>query len=455
METPNPPITEKLSRWTKIGFAIGDLGPSMGPGTIIPFFFLFFLTDVVRLNPGLAGLALLIGKIWDAVNDPIFGVLTDHTRTRWGRRRVYFLFAAIPFGLTFFLLWVTPPWRDQIILCFYFAFLYILFDTAFTAIGVPYGALIPEMTLDYDERTSLVGYQMVVSIGGGLLGAVLPLIIVGLFPTKQIGFAAMGAMMGVAFALPLFATFAVARERPEFQERAALPFLSSIRYVLRNRAFRYVMGLDILSWLAVDILSAVFIYYLKYWIGMSEDNASLVLGVILASALLFLPLFIRLANRIEKKWSFVAGMSTWALIQMTIFFVPQNAGTLIWILAFLVGIGVSTAHVMPSSMRPDVLEVDELDSGHRQEGIYAGVSVFLRKLSTSLALFLIGVGLDRAGYVPQGVQPESALWAIRIIMGPIPAILLVTAIVIAIFYPLTREKHQALREALKQGRGGA
>jgi GPH family glycoside/pentoside/hexuronide:cation symporter len=455
METPNPPITEKLSRWTKIGFAIGDLGPSMGPGTIIPFFFLFFLTDVVRLNPGLAGLALLIGKIWDAVNDPIFGVLTDHTRTRWGRRRVYFLFAAIPFGLTFFLLWVTPPWRDQIILCVYFAFLYILFDTAFTAIGVPYGALIPEMTLDYDERTSLVGYQMVVSIGGGLLGAVLPLIIVGLFPTKQIGFAAMGAMMGVAFALPLFATFAVARERPEFQERAALPFLSSIRYVLRNRAFRYVMGLDILSWLAVDILSAVFIYYLKYWIGMSEDNASLVLGVILASALLFLPLFIRLANRIEKKWSFVAGMSTWALIQMTIFFVPQNAGTLIWILAFLVGIGVSTAHVMPSSMRPDVLEVDELDSGHRQEGIYAGVSVFLRKLSTSLALFLIGVGLDRAGYVPQGVQPESALWAIRIIMGPIPAILLVTAIVIAVFYPLTREKHKALREALKQGRGRA
>ena len=451
METPNPPTTEKLSRWTKIGFAIGDFGPAVGPGTIIPFFFLFFLTDVVRLNPSLAGLVLLLGKIWDAVNDPIFGVLTDHARTRWGRRRVFILLGAIPFGLTFFLLWVTPPWRDQIILCAYFTFLYILFDTAFTAVGVPYGALIPEMTLDYDERTSLVGYQMVVSIGGGLLGAVLPLIIVGLFPTKPIGYAAMGAIMGVAFALPLFATFAVARERPEFQERPALPFLTSIRYVLRNRAFRYVMGLDILSWLAVDILSAVFIYYLKYWIGMSEDNASLVLGVILASALLFLPLFIRLANRIEKKWSFVAGMSTWALIQMTIFFVPKGAGTLIWILAALVGIGVSTAHVMPSSMRPDVLEVDELDSGHRQEGIYAGVSVFLRKLSTSLALFLIGVMLDWSGYVPQGVQPESALLTMRLIMGPIPTTLLVIAIVIACFYPLTREKHKAIREELRRG----
>ena len=109
MEETRPAPGEKLSLWTKIGFAIGDFGPATGPGTIIPFFFLFFLTDVVRLNPSLAGLTLLIGKIWDAVNDPIFGLLTDRTRTRWGRRRVYLLFGAIPFGLTFFLLWLTPP----------------------------------------------------------------------------------------------------------------------------------------------------------------------------------------------------------------------------------------------------------------------------------------------------------------------------------------------------------
>lgn len=269
MTAPNPPTTEKLSRWTKIGYAIGDFGPAVGPGTIIPFFFLFFLTDVVRLNPSLAGLVLLIGKVWDAVNDPLFGLLSDRTRTRWGRRRVYLLFGAIPFGLSFFLLWVTPPWQDPFLLFAYFVVLYIIFDTAFTAVGVAYHALIPEMTLDYDERTSLVGYQMIVSIGGGLLGAILPLMIVGLFPSKPIGYAAMGAIMGASFALLIFPAFAVARERKEFQARAALPSLESLRYVLRNRAFRYVMGLDILSWMAVDILSAVFIYYLKYWIVMS------------------------------------------------------------------------------------------------------------------------------------------------------------------------------------------
>lgn len=452
METTRPAPSERLSFWTKVGFAIGDFGPATGPGTIIPFFFLFFLTDVVRLNPSLAGLTLLVAKIWDAVNDPIFGVLTDRTRTRWGRRRVYILFAAIPFGLTFFLLWVTPPWRDQIILCLHFILLYILFDTAFTAVGVPYNALIPELTQDYDERTSLVGYVMVVSIGGGLLGAILPMEIVNLFPDKQTGYAVMGAIMGVAFALPLFATFAVSRERSEFQARPALPPLESLRFVVRNRALWFVMGLDILSWLAVDILSAVFIYYLKYWIGMPEDEAGLVLGMVLFSALLFLPFFVWLSRRIEKKWAFVWGMCTWALIQLSILLVPQGAVTVVWVLAFLAGIGVSTAHVMPSSMRPDVLEVDELASGRRQEGIYSGVAVFLRKLSTSLALFGIGVVLDWAGYVPEGLQPESALWAIRVIMSPVPAALLITAIVIAVFYPITREKHRAILEEAVRAR---
>ncbi len=446
---------EKLSFWTKAGYAIGDFGPAVGPGTIVPFFFMFFLTDVVKLNPSLAGITLLAAKIWDAANDPFFGFITDRTRTRWGRRRPYILFGAVPFGLTFFLLWVTPPWRDQIVICIHFILLYILFDTAFTAVGVPYQALIPEMTQDYDERTSLVGYQMVVSIGGGLLGAVLPMAIVGMFPDKRIGFAAMGAIMGVAFALPLFATFAVARERKEFQRRAALPVMESLRFVVRNRALWYVMGLDVLSWLAVDIVSAVFIYYLKYWIGMPEETAGLVLGLVLASALIFLPLCVLLSRRVEKKWAFVWGMSTWAVIQLAILLIPQGAETLVWIMAFMAGLGVSAAHVMPSSMRPDVLEVDELASGSRQEGIYSGVAVFIRKLSTSIALLIIGVALDWAGYVPEGVQPESALWAIRIIMSPVPALLLIIAIIIAAFYPITREKHKTILEEVMRARTSA
>jgi GPH family glycoside/pentoside/hexuronide:cation symporter len=101
--------SEKLSFWTKAAYALGDLGNSAGPGTIIPFWYLYFLTDVAKLDPALAGLAVLLGKIWDAVNDPLVGLLSDRTRTRWGRRRPYLLFGAVPFGLTFALLWIVPP----------------------------------------------------------------------------------------------------------------------------------------------------------------------------------------------------------------------------------------------------------------------------------------------------------------------------------------------------------
>jgi GPH family glycoside/pentoside/hexuronide:cation symporter len=109
VETKVTPRSEHLSFWRKAAYVIGDLGNSAGPGTIIPFWYLFFLTDVAKLNPALAGLTILLGKIWDAVNDPLVGWLSDRTRTRWGRRRPYLLFGAVPFGVTFALLWTVPP----------------------------------------------------------------------------------------------------------------------------------------------------------------------------------------------------------------------------------------------------------------------------------------------------------------------------------------------------------
>jgi len=425
---------------------------SMGPGTIVPFFFLFFLTDVVRLSPSLAGLALLIGKIGDALNGPILGLLSDRTRTRWGRRRPYFFFGILPFAFTFFLLWMTPPWENPIALCVHFALLFIVFDTAFNAVGLAYYALIPELTQDYDERTSLMAYINVFSISGGLVGAVLPMTIVGLFPDRQTGFAAMGAIMGATFVPPLVLALAVARERKEFQVMKTPSVLDSLRCVFRNRPMRFIIGLDILSWTTVSILSAVFIYYLVYWIGVSEEQASLVLGLVLASALVYLPVFNFLSRRMEKKWAYVIGMSVWVLVQMIIFLVPQGAVSLTYPLAILAGFGVSAAHILPAAMRADVIEVDEWHSGSRQEGVYMAISVFLRKLAISLALAAIGTALDRAGYVPGGPQPESALLAIRVFMGPVPALLLILAVVLASFYPITRESHRALLEELRRQR---
>src|SRR5512139_655504 len=158
------PDKDILPRRTKLLFSTGDLSTSI-PLAIIMFFQLYFLTDVVGLRPDLAGWAVGLGRIWDAVNDALFGLLSDRIRTRWGRRRVLLLFGAVPLGVSFALMWIVPPW-GPLALTAYYALVFILFDTIFTAVHVGYNALTPELTLDYDERSSLNGYRMVFSIAG-------------------------------------------------------------------------------------------------------------------------------------------------------------------------------------------------------------------------------------------------------------------------------------------------
>jgi GPH family glycoside/pentoside/hexuronide:cation symporter len=223
--------------------------------------------------------------------------------------------------------------------------------------------------------------------------------------------------------------------------------------VLRNREWRYTLSMSLLSWMPVDIASAVFPFFLVYWIGMTEGDANLVLGVILASATLFLPLVLWLSQRTEKKTAFIIATASWAALMLTILFVPEGATTLAFVIAALAGLGVSSAHLLPNAMGTDVLEVDELMSGKRQEGIYAGFSVFVRKLSTGLVLALIGLILAWSGYQEAApTQPPQAMNAIRLLIAALPALLLVAACIVAWFYPLTRERHAEISRQLAQRR---
>jgi GPH family glycoside/pentoside/hexuronide:cation symporter len=167
---------QKLSLRTKLLFSTGDLSTSI-PLAILMFFQLYFLTDIAGLRPDLAGYAVGLPRIWDAINDPLFGLISDRIRTRWGRRRVLLLFGSVPLGLSFIFMWLVPN-LGQIGLAFYYAIVFIVFDTAFTVVHVGYNSLTPEMTSDYDERSSLNGYRMVFSISG-TLGAIILATVLG------------------------------------------------------------------------------------------------------------------------------------------------------------------------------------------------------------------------------------------------------------------------------------
>jgi GPH family glycoside/pentoside/hexuronide:cation symporter len=265
-----------------------------------------------------------------------------------------------------------------------------------------------------------------------------------------------GIVCGAIFVVPVLITFLGTREREEFQVEEALNPLQGLRYVLRNREWRYTLAMSLLSWMPVDIASAVFPFFLIYWVGMEEGDASIVLGVILASATLFLPLVLWLSRRTEKKTAFIIATASWAVIMLAIMLVPRDTVMLAYLVAALTGFGVASAHLLPNAMGTDVLEVDELMSGKRQEGIYAGFSVFVRKLSTALVLALVGPILSWSGYVEGAdVQTENTLTAIRVLISIVPALLLVIGCVTAWFYPLTRQRHAEISQQLALRRGTA
>lgn len=443
----------KLPWHTKLVYGLGEFGPSVAYGTVIPFYFLFFLTDVAGVRPGLAGSLLFVARIWDGINDPLVGAISDRTHSRLGRRRPFMLAGAIPMAILYALLWVVPPVASSGGRALYYLIIYCLFDLFYTLVSGPYSALTPELSLDTDERTSIVTYRMGVSIVTGLVtAAVLPFVF-NAAPSMRIGFLWAGGAVGLFSAIPYLLIVAVFRERPDFQSQSTRGLRDSILVVLRNRAFWLALLINWLSWLAIGIVEAVFAYYVVYWAGIPEEDSAIILAVILGSAMLFLPVVNWLSKRFEKKWAFVICTLTWMTIHLGLWLIPQATVLPVYVIGFLAGLGVASAHVLPTAMGADVLEAVEVESGERQEGVFGGISSFIQKLGSSLALMSIGWVLDLTGYVPHAAQQSApALTGLRSLVSWVPALLLLAAVGAAAMFPITREVHRRLTDEANRRR---
>jgi GPH family glycoside/pentoside/hexuronide:cation symporter len=434
-------MAQKLSRLTKIIYGSGDIGFSLTT-TIVAAYFLFFLTNVVGIRPAVAGIAILIGRTWDYINDPIIGHISDRTRSRWGRRRPFLLFGALPFALAFTLMWFKPPWDNLIALTAYYAVAYVIFDTAATFVYMPYYALTPELTEDYDERTSLTSYRMFYSIFGSLLAFTIPLMIVGSFsPGNASKVLLMGAVFGLISALPLLLVFATSREKQEFVKQAQPKFKDSLKAAFKNKPFVFGAVIYLITWVSFDILQTVLLFFIKFVMGREADS-DLIMATIFIVAIFALPFWEWTSRKLNKRLAYAAGIAFWAVVQVIL--INLNASsplTLILFLCGLAGIGVGAAHVLPWSIIPDAIEWDEYQTGERHEGMFYSLVTLMQKIASSIAIPLTAVLLDLTHYVPNSsTQPASALLGIRILVGPIPALLLIIGIVFALKYPLSREE---------------
>jgi GPH family glycoside/pentoside/hexuronide:cation symporter len=464
-----PPSSNKLTFGTKLAYGAGDLGPAI-TANILAVTLLIFFTSVAGLKPGIAGSILLIGKIWDAINDPIVGVLSDRTRSRWGRRLPWMVFGAIPFGFFFVLQWLVPRFSanaetNQWALFWYYVIVGILFHSFYTAVNLPYTALTPQLTRDYDERTSLNSFRFAFSISGSILSLAMAIVIFSAFkndPTQQ--FLVLGIACAVISVPALYwcvlGTLKRVQETEGLVEEpdTSLSYLEQLKIAFTNRPFLYVMGIYLCSWLALQNTVAVIPYFVKNWMGLNDQAYFTILIAVQVTALVMLFIWSGVSARVGKRAVYFMGMSLWIIAEFGLFFLQPGQVGWMYVLGVLAGFGVSTAYLIPWSMIPDVIELDELNTGQRREGIFYGFMVLLQKIAIAFSLFLVGILLQESGFLektagqPEPTQPLSALWAIRWLVGPIPMIILLLGLLLAYFYPITREVHAEILLKLSEKR---
>ena len=443
----------KLSRFTKIIYGAGDLGFSL-TSTIVGAYSLFFLTDVVLIKPAVAGIAILVGKTWDYINDPIIGHISDRTRTKWGRRRPFLLFGAIPFALAFIMMWYKPPFTSSLALTLYYAVAYVVFDSAATFVYMPYFALTPELTDDYDERTALTSYRMFFSIFGSLLAFTVPFMIVGTFtPENAARVFFMAIIFGIISALPLWLVFFNTKEQPIFASQEKPKMMPALKAAFKNRPFVFGAVIYLLTWICMDIIQAVLLFFIKYVLQL-EGQSDIIMALIFITAIFSLPLWEFASRKLGKRYAYAVGVAFWAIVQLLLISVgPSVTFSVVVFLCILAGIGVGAAHVLPWSILPDAIEWDEYQTGERHEGVFYSLITLMHKIASSVAIPLTAVMLEITNYIPNSAQqPESALLGIRILMGPVPAVLLMIAIIFAIKYPLNREQFAQIVDELKTRR---
>lgn len=465
---------EKLTTRLKFVYGLGDWGTSAATAAR-NLFWLFFLVSVAGLQAEIAGVVILIGRVWDSVNDPLVGMISDRVNTRWGRRRPFLLFGAIPFGLTFFLLFYIPPIRNATALGIYYGLVFLLFDTMYTLISVPYTALTPELTEDYDERSSLTGWRVATAILAALIaGATFKLLAedilaswlqatLGLESALRVGYALTAAIWAFSLTIPPLILFKVIREPQGVPaDTDGLQPVKTFKEVFSNRPFRLAAIIYLLSFSTADIVITVFVWFLVFYVRVDRGFDSIVLGVVLGLAFITMPLTVRLMRRFGKRNTYVASMILYALVLLIITQVPPGGQNYILVAAIIAGFGFGATNVIPWAMVADVVEEDELKTGKRREGIYAGYLVFFRKMATAVTIFVVTRVLSAAGFrggttgsLVLVEQPESALLALRMLVGVVPAIMLVLAIAVAMRYPLDRETHARIRRELARRRAAA
>ncbi|WP_029230702.1 MFS transporter [Butyrivibrio sp. VCB2006] len=432
-----------------------------GAFVIINTFFTVFLTKALGMPAAMAGTIPLVGKIWDAVTDPIMGNITDRTKSRFGAKRFYILIGGIVSSLTFVTMWLSVKTESMALLYVFYLLMYCLFSTGFTILMVPYNGLLPDMIDDYSMRSRFSSVRMIWSTLGSMVCGLVPTFIISDNLDKK-SYLQCAVLFGVLFFVTTMVTFVGTWEKQKEPVKASLSeSFPQAASVFKSHSFRLFIGLYLFGQCGMDFVSGMAVYYVDDVLnGYGNMYFTYLMAVLLISQLTGMLVFAPVMSHTSKKFTILVGAPIRLVGTLGLLFFSYEGANIIPILVMTALIGFGNAATLSSifAIMADMAEIDELITSIHRPGIVSGMATFARKISSGLSAAIIGFLLSAVGYdevlANQGArQSLYTQHGIALIYIFVPALLISCLIIVGALFPLTGKEFAVVQKEIARRKG--
>lgn len=438
----------KTSAKTRMMYSLMSLGVAT-PAEAVAGVIAFYIVDVKNLPAEWYATFWLFYTLYNALNNPALGYLSDRTRSRWGRRIPYVLFGGLPYAAAFALLFTAPfDGKDNPLgLLMYFGAAIVVWEGLYTALATGYYGLLPEMFDEHAERTDVAAKMNIFQTVALVLGAALPPLLADI-----LGWSGMATTLAVISVIAIYAGYPALFERADLKTDTGFPFMQALKYTFANRSFLTVAGAQAMRFFGTGTLQTGILFYLKYSLKVDESNATVILGIAFLVAMLSLyPWRNWLANRLGSRATLMLANAVMILGIVPMGFSPNINFT--YAAAIILGIGLGGLILIGDIIVAEVIDEDEVKTGHQRAGMYFGMSGFIITLSGLLVSSVFGLLMPAFGYdTLLDVQPASVDLGFRIFLTVPTSIGFLLAIFLLWLYPLHGKYLADIKGALQKKR---
>lgn len=439
--------TTKLTFKEKIGYSLGDTA-SHFVWDMVGFWLLFFYTDVYGISAAAAGTIMLVARFWDMAIDPIVGIVSDRTNTKWGKFRPYILFGAIPYAVLAILTFTTPNF-GEVGKILYAGATYVLLMTAYAFINLPYSALGAVMTDDTYERAGLNTYRFIAGFTGQFIVTGLALTMANFFGNgdKAQGFQYTVLVFAALSLVFFFITFKSTRERVQPPKAQKNSLKEDIKNLFQNKAWGILALVGIISFIMFAMQNAAIAYYFKYYLGR-ESNVQLFNVIGTVALIVALPLSKPLAKRFGNRNVFIGSSLISGLFFMLIYLPGIEDLTTIYVFNIIAKMAYAPAVPLLWTMIADSADYGEWTTGRRATGLYFSAAVFAQKAGWGIGAAIAGWILTISQFVPNVEQTPQAITGIKLLVSVIPGILYMSCAIFMLFYKIDAKTTDLMKKDL-------